>query len=150
MRPPANQSACEYASSYCSSPTVLRPKDHHSGASYGHPQTNNIKELAAHGNTVSSWLLLQVLTALCGRSAAAVAKFRPSMPVICFMTDARLAREMQLTRGVHSVLLTDEEMVRWYVRPRSVFHSGCVHTHVYIVCVHAPCAPARGTSAGRL
>ena len=66
------------------------------------------------------------------------------------MTDARLAREMQLTRGVHSVLLTDEEMVRWYVRPRSVFHSGCVHTHVYIVCVHAPCAPARGTSAGRL
>jgi pyruvate kinase len=45
-----------------------------------------------------------------GRTAAAVAKYRPSVPVLCLVTDERVAHSLQLNRGVHAVLVSANEL----------------------------------------
>ena len=45
-----------------------------------------------------------------GRSAAAVAKYRPSVPVLVLVTNEAVAHSLQLLRGVHAILLREEEL----------------------------------------
>lgn len=45
-----------------------------------------------------------------GRSAAAVAKYRPNVPVLCLVADEAVARSLQLTRGVHAILVRPAEL----------------------------------------
>ena len=51
-----------------------------------------------------------VVLSLSGRTAAAVAKYRPPVPVLCLVTDDVVARALQLTRGVHAVLVRRDEL----------------------------------------
>jgi len=45
-----------------------------------------------------------------GRTAAAVAKYRPCVPVICLVTKNTQAHALQLLRGVHAVLVSEEDL----------------------------------------
>jgi len=51
-----------------------------------------------------------VVLSLSGRTAAAVAKYRPAVPVLCLVADEPVARALQLTRGVHAVLVREAEI----------------------------------------
>ena len=51
-----------------------------------------------------------IVISLSGRSAAAVAKYRPHVPVLCLVGDEKTARSLQLTRGVHTILVKEDEL----------------------------------------
>jgi pyruvate kinase len=51
-----------------------------------------------------------VVLSLSGRTAAAVAKYRPPCPVLCLVHDEAVARSLQLTRGVHTMLVRPAEL----------------------------------------
>jgi pyruvate kinase len=51
-----------------------------------------------------------VVLSLSGRTAAAVAKYRPAVPVLCLVADEAVAHSLQLCRGVHAVLVQPGEM----------------------------------------
>jgi pyruvate kinase len=51
-----------------------------------------------------------IVLSLSGRTAAAVSKYRPGVPVICLVADDVVARSLQLTRGVHAILVRRDEL----------------------------------------
>ena len=53
-----------------------------------------------------------VVLSLSGRTAAAVAKYRPAVPVLCLVADEGVAHSLQLCRGVHAVLVAPGELPR--------------------------------------
>jgi len=69
---------------------------------------------ALGGSAVNAALELRaraiVVLSLSGRSAAAVAKYRPSMPILCLCVDEGVAASLQLCRGVHAILVGQEDL----------------------------------------
>ena len=51
-----------------------------------------------------------IVLSLSGRTAAMVAKYRPSVPVICLVADEAVAHSLQLSRGVHAILVQPSEL----------------------------------------
>ena len=51
-----------------------------------------------------------IVLSLSGRTAAAVAKYRPAVPVLCLVGDEAVAHSLQLCRGVHSILVQPSEL----------------------------------------
>jgi len=52
-----------------------------------------------------------------GSTAKLVAKHRPKVPIMAFMTDPKVGRQLQIHRGIYPVCVSEDAVVRPFYEP---------------------------------